>query len=252
MSISIEEARKKLDTLEKLSNDPSLILTDLFSEGVSGSNFLYQVNIKGKYIIDYLIEHLQKLSVFEGCIIKQSSWDLKIYMESLKYGGYGRFESDDLIVKVDIESKTFKSIDECYAKYEDVMHTEYKLQEEKLSNYWIRFVNPTFKNRIRYAIEVFSSHKKPLVKLLDFWFWIAYPLFFKTRNRITEALKEENIRLNDRNKDNLDDYSERLNKQKFYKENASAHISKIVKKAAEIEEYLRGLGYKEDREMSDY
>lgn len=252
MSISIEEARKKLDTLERLSNDPSLILTDLFSEGVSGSNFLYQVNIKGKYIIDYLMEHLQKLPVFEDCIIKQSSWDLKIYMESLKYGGYGRFESDDLIVKVDIESKTFKLIDECYAKYEDVMHAEYKLQQEKMKDYLVKFVNPTLKNRIKYAIEVFYSHKKPLVKLLDFWFWIAYPLFFKTRKKIAEALEEESVRLNDWNQDNLDDYNKKIDKQKFYKENAPARISKIVNKAAEIEEYLRGLGYTEDPEMSNY
>lgn len=252
MSISIEEARKKLDTLERLSNDQSLILTDLFSEGVNGSNFLYQVNINGKYIFDYLMEHLQKLHVFENCIIEQSSWDLKIYIESLKYGEYSRFERDDLIVKIDVEAKTFKLIDGCYAKYEDVINAKYKLREEKMADYLVKFINPTFKNRIRYAIEVFSSNKKVLVKLLDFVFWVGYPLFLKTRKKIAEALKEENARLNDKNQDNLDDYNEQVNKQKFYKENAPAHISKIVKKAAEIEEYLRGLGYTEDPEMSEY
>lgn len=252
MSISIEEARKKLDTLEKLSSDPSLILTDLFSERVSGSNFLYQVNVDGKFVIDYLVEHLRSLKVFEGCIIKQNSWDLKIYIESLKHGEYGRFESDDLIVKVDIESKTFKLIDECYAKYEDVMCTEYKFIEERLSSYWSKFVNPTFKNRIRYAVEVFSSNKKPLVKLLDFWFWITYPICFKTKVRIAGALKEENSRLDSRNQYNLKEYSEKISKQEFYKENAPAHITKIVNKVAEIELYLRGLGYKEDSDMSNY
>ena len=45
MSISLEEARRKLDILEKSSDEPELILTDLFSEGVSGMNFLYQVRV---------------------------------------------------------------------------------------------------------------------------------------------------------------------------------------------------------------
>ena len=54
LSIELQEARKELDILENLANNPQLILTDLFGGGTSELNFLYQVNIKGKYINMYL------------------------------------------------------------------------------------------------------------------------------------------------------------------------------------------------------
>ena len=80
MSISLEEARRKLDILEKSSDEPELILTDLFSEGVSGMNFLYQVRVNGKYIIDYLKEYLNVINPFKNCIIMNNSLHLHSHL----------------------------------------------------------------------------------------------------------------------------------------------------------------------------
>lgn len=85
MSISIQEAYKTLDTLQQMADNPELIMTGLFSRGVSDMNFPYQVNINGKYIFDYLKEYLQKIPVFKDCVVRICSADVYIDIPGLKY-----------------------------------------------------------------------------------------------------------------------------------------------------------------------
>lgn len=45
---------------------------------MSTSNFLYQINIDGKYIMDYLFDYLRKIPVFEDCIIEEDVGCFKV------------------------------------------------------------------------------------------------------------------------------------------------------------------------------
>lgn len=122
MSISIEEAYQKLDILQKLSDSPELIMTDLFSKELSGINFLYQIDINGKHILDYLAEHLRMIPPFEDCIIKISSTSMSISVKALKFGKYSEFESDDCIMDIDLKGKTYTThSQQAIEHYENVM-----------------------------------------------------------------------------------------------------------------------------------
>lgn len=247
MSISLEEARKKLDTLEKLANNPELILTDLFTEGVSGSNFLYQINIDNKYILDYLKEYLQKISVFSDCIITNSSYDFYIYIKSLKIGEYSKYNSNDCIIRINADQRTFKIINRCIEDYEAIMNKKYIKGIKKLDEYWARFQNLNFKKRIINAINSFSSNKKFYVKILDFLFWLKIK-----QSKVDIKLNQKINEINESNKYNEKLYNEEIERQNYYLQYAPKHIQKIREKQKDISEYLLSVGYKEDEKMSEY
>ncbi|MDF2882188.1 MAG: hypothetical protein K0R54_2745 [Clostridiaceae bacterium] len=247
MSISLEEARNKLDTLEKLAGNPELILTDLFTEGVSGSNFLYQINIDGKYILDYLKEYLQKISVLSDCIITNSSYDFYIYIQSLKIVEYYKYDSNDCIVRINADKRTFKIINRCIEDYETIMNKKYIKGIKTLDGYWIRFQNLNFKKRIKNAINSFSSNKKFYVKILDFLFWLRIK-----QSKVDKLLNQKITEINESNKYNEEFYNEEIERQNYYLQYAPKQIQKIKEKQKEISTYLLSIGYKEYKEMSEH
>lgn len=247
MSIELQEVRKKLDVLEELTNNPELILTNLFSEGVSGSNFLYQVNIKGKFILDYLIEHLKTLHIFDETLLKFQSYELHIYFPSLKYGKYKQFQSEDKIIKLDIDKKTYKLCDKDIQKYSDVMEKVYELEVCELPEFWKKYENFNLKNRVKNAFMSLLTDKKLHIRVWDFIFILTV-----TKKKIDTALYREREKVNSKNTRNQNYYDEQVDLQNYYKENAPNHISMIQYKQKEIVNYLTHLGYKEDIEMSEY
>jgi hypothetical protein len=249
MSISLQEARRKLDILEKLAFDPKLILTDLFTDGVSGSNFLYQVKVNNKYILDYLREYLSELPVFSGCKVTNSAGVFIVNLESLKldFGWRSSYISDDKIIKIDADLRTFKVIDKDIEKYEMVLNKEYTIEVKELSDFWKRFENLTVKKRVINALNSFKTQKKLLVKILDFKFWL-----FCSNKKIEEALTRESKKIDDTNKYNNEQYKEDIALQEYYMKYAPDHIQKIKSKQQEIINYLLSIGYKEDVEMSIY
>lgn len=247
MSIELKEARKKLDIIEKCASNPILILTDLFSERVSGSNFLYQVNIDGKYILDYLVDYLKTLPVFEWCSLKCNAYDLKVYAPALKYGKYQNFQSDDLIVKVDMDKKTYKLCSREIKQYEDIINKVYEFSPSELSDYWKKFEDLTLKKRVKNAFAALSTNKKIHIRIYDFFFH-----FYVPKNRVEEVLNKEKEKVENRNSSKLKFYNEDIDRQKFYMENAPAYIEKVKNKQLEIAKFLEKLGYKENVEMDEY
>lgn len=250
MSISLEEARRKLDTLEKLSDKPQLILTDLFSKGVSGMNFLYQVNVNGKHIMDYLKKYLNSIYPFKNCIIKNNSYIFSFYLSSLKVGKYSNFTNDDLIAKINADDKTYRIFTECINDYEDVMSKEYKLEECKLDDWYQRFTDLSLKNRLHQIHEEIHSDRKLLIKLSNIYFWSV--MTNKRRKNIQKALDKENEKVSNSNKYNKERYQQNIERQIYYREHAPIHIEKIKTIQEEIEMYLKKVGYVEDTEMSMY
>ena len=247
MSIELKEARKKLDIIEKCANNPNLILTDLFSERVSGSNFLYQVNIDGKYILDYLVDYLKTLPVFEWCSLKCNAYDLKVYAPALKYGKHKEFQSDDLIVKVDMDKKTYKLCLREIKNYENIMNNVYEFTPYELSDFWKQFEDLTLKKRTKNAFAALSTNKKLHIRVYDFFFH-----FCVSKNNVEDALKREKDKIERNNDSKLKFYNEDIDRQKFYIENAPDYIEKIKNKQIEIAKFLESLGYKEDKEMEEY
>lgn len=236
MSIELQEARKKLDILEELTNNPELILTNLFNEGVSDSNFLYQVNIKGKYILDYLIEHLKTLHIFDETLLKFQSYELHIYFHSLKYGRYKQFQSEDKIIKLNIDKRTYELCDKDIQRYSDVMDKVYELEVCELPEFWKKYENFTLKNRVKNAFMSLLTDKKLHIRLLDFIFTLIV-----AKKKIDTALNKEREKVNSKNAHNQSYYDERVDLQNYYKENAPNHISKIRYKQKEIVNYLTHL-----------
>lgn len=247
MSIELQEARKKLDILEKLASNPELIMTDLFSEGVSGSNFLYQVNVNGKYILDYLVEYLRTLHVFDGTLPKFQSYDLNIYVPALKHGEYKQFQPEDKIMKVNVDRRTYRLCDKDIQKYSDVMSKVYELETCELSDFWKKYEDFTFKNRVKNAFKSLTTDKKLHIRLWDFVFTLIV-----SKKKVDVALDREREKVNSKNEYNQKYYNERIDLQNYYMENAPNHITLIHSKQNEIVDYLTCLGYQEDNEMSEY
>ena len=78
--MTMEQAQKLLNYLEQSKNTPELILEKLFTYGVEGMKFLYQVQPDNKYICDFCKEQLSTLPVFLDCIIKQNSFEFEIHL----------------------------------------------------------------------------------------------------------------------------------------------------------------------------
>ena len=247
MSIELQEARKKLDILEKLASNPELIMTDLFSEGVSGSNFLYQVNVNGKYILDYLVEYLRTLHVFVGTLPKFQSYDLNIYVTALKHGEYKQFQSEDKIMKINVDKRTYRLCDKDIKKYSNIVSKVYNLETCELSDFWKKYEDFTLKNRVKNAFKSLTTSKKLHIRLWDFVF-----ILIVSKKKVDAALDREIEKVNSENEYNQKYYNERIDLQNYYIENAPNHIASIRSKQNEIVDYLTRLGYQEDNEMSEY
>lgn len=241
MSIEIQEARKILDILEQIANNPQLILTDLFSKDSNTYSLLYEIDMQGKRYSEYIPEYLQFLDVFSDTIIGVWGDSLHICVSSLKHGDY---QDKDRIINIDLSKKTYRFHHETINNYTSIMEKEYKLETYELSDFWKKFENFTIKKRLKGAFSSLVSDKKFHVRLSDFIYLLIVP-----RKKIDYTLakvKEENREKNERS---LYFYNERIALQNFYKENASAQIEKIRRKQEEIAEYLKSIGYVEDTEI---
>lgn len=107
--------------LEEVSVNPELILTDLFSQDADDENFFYQININGKYILDYFEDCLKTAKVFQNVKLVFNGYDLYIYVSSLKYQKYPCSSSKDLIMKINMSNKTFRLIERDKNKYLNIL-----------------------------------------------------------------------------------------------------------------------------------
>lgn len=245
MSISLDEARNKLDILEQIPNNPELILTKLCTNGVSGNNFLYQVNINGKYILDYIQDNFKKIKAVSNYEIKcKNCNEIAIYVKSINTNV--RYNPLDEIIRIDTNSHTYRLIEKSINNYEKVMNSECILRNRQLSNdkYWNKFIDFSFKKRVKNSFKSLVSNKRLLTRLQDFVFWS-----FVSNKTILEALKREENNVKDINNSNLEQYNDDIKKQNYYLQYAPKHIEYIRISQKEISEYLSSLGYVENNQI---
>ena len=253
MSISLEAARRNLDILEQLHNKPELILTDLFSDNMSNSIFLHQVSIHDKNIMDYLKEYLLGIYPFKDCIIGSHSYyvyNMSFYIPSFKDDIHLGSKDDDLIVKINVENKTYKLFLDCITEYKDIINKKYELKITELDDFWKRFTDLSLKGRIRQINRTIHSEYKFTSKCENIFFWLIM-----TRNqkrKIKEVLDKEINKIEVSNKYIREEYEKDIKIQPYYKEFALKQIRTIQEKQKEIEDFLLIRGYREDDTISSY
>lgn len=242
MGIDINEAREQLCILEECVNNPELILTKLFKNKVSGTNFLRQIRINNKYVFDCLLEYLETLPIFDNCELKCSSYDLNIYMDAIKYRSNEEFYSPDLILIINMDDKTYSICDDSLKSYRRIINKEYKYEPKELSDFWKKFDNLTLSKRFKNAFCSLSSNKKLHVRISDFFFYL-----FVSKRTVNKKLDNEKRKIENINENDLKYYNLNIKRQSFYKEVFPAFERKVMNKQKEIVEYLISLGYKEKK-----
>ena len=233
-----------LDILERLVNNPELIMTELFTEGVTDCQFLYQVNVNGKYILDYLNEYLKTLPVFNDTDIQIAHCLLYISVPALRCERYPRLQIKDRILIVDIYERTYEFYKYDIKTYTDEMNNDYELKTYELSKFWKKYENFTLKNRIKNAFLSLTTNKSLHVRLSDFVF-----ILFVSRKKIDDAVNNERKEVEKNNKWRREDYERNVALQNFYKKYAPDHIAMIRSKQKEITDYLSSIGYSEKSEI---
>lgn len=246
MSIELTEARNQLNNIDKLVQNPELILTNLFFNGETNDKILYKlITINNKSILSYLIDYLKTLDIFEGCIFKLFGYELTILIPSLKYGEHKEFQPDDRLIKISISDKTYKVCKTSIEHYNEVINKTYELETNELSDFWKSLENFNFKNRLRLLRKSLTSNKKLLIKLSDF------SILFISKNTVNKALEVEKNKLNRKNDSNLKHYNKLITSQNSYKKYAPEQIKIIKEKQQLIANYLISCGYNEDIELDE-
>lgn len=245
MSLELKEAREKLDMLERLADEPNLIFTDLYAQGLNGCNFFYQVKINGKYILDYLIEHIKTLHVFDNTLPTIERSELIIYVPSINDDDHNKYHSKDKILEIDLEDRTFTICNSDLNEYEEVMAATYELKEHELDDFWKRYENLTISSRIRNAFKSLTSPQKNIgTKIADFVFH-----FIVSKKKVNSIIDRERNKIDKKNEYHKKRYESDISLQQFYLEHAPKHLEKAYLKQREIIDYLISLGYKEYIEM---
>lgn len=245
MSLELKEAREKLNIIERLSKEPQLVFTDLYKKGTQDCNFLYQVNVQGKYILDYFIDHVKTIPVFDNTIPKIEHSDLVVYVPSLQDEKHNKYKSKDKILEIDLEDRTFIVCEEDLNEYLDVMNSKYELKTYGLDDFWKKYENFSFKKRVENAfISLTTNQKRFRTKVADFAFH-----FIVSKKKINNVLQREKEKVEKKNEYNRKRYDENISLQNFFTKNAPEHLEKAIAKQKEIVDYLIKLGYSEYVEM---
>lgn len=251
LSIELNKAIENLNILEKISDTPDLIFTDLFDSNdkninIHTSNFFCQVNIEGKYFYKYIVECLEKLPIFADSTLKCSSGKLVVYVSQLKDNDknnedmtrYAGFFALDKIMEIDFARKEYTKCDEAVLNYTTVINKKYELETCELSEFIKRYEDYTLLKRLRTAFLSFTSSKKKSVCLVDFVFNLTV-----STKKLEKVVNAEKRKLTQRNEYYKEDYERKKALQKFYVEKAPSHINMIHTKQDEIANYLNNKGY---------
>ncbi len=245
MSVELQKAKEKIAIIEKIEQNPELIFTDIYDEDDMILNFLYSVNIDGKYIYHYFIEQLQKIPALKGVELDFHGDDLYLYTEGLKYGEYASYQDDDKLLEIDLCSKTFVVCKKFLERYQNLME-DCKLKVEDLDAFWKQYENFGFKGRFKLMKKSFSSKKRFFVKIQDFFFLITV-----SKGKINKRLNEEKEKIAKRNERNKEHYDKDVKQQQYYLENAPEHTAKACSRQNELIHYFESIGYKVDTEAVD-
>jgi len=250
MSISIEEARDDIDILEKLVDNPALILKRIFADRLSTSRLLYHVIINGKYVMDYFREYLNAQPEFKGCEIQNDRQEFSISVPAIASIESFHPSQPDVILQFDVQEQTYEVIDGCIKYYNDTIDKRYNFKERELDDFLKSLKDLSLKSRVCNAFKALRSKKKPWIRVRDFSFWLYMPK--AKRKKISDIIEEEQDTINRLNKDDRKDNEICLAEQEMYRLKAPTHIADIREKQSRIVKFLELYGYVQDEEIVLY
>lgn len=235
--MTMEQAEELLDCLKQTKSSPELILKKLFTYGVEGMNFLYQVQPDNKHICDFCKEHLSTLPVFLDCIIEQNSFEFEIHLRS----ECRKYFLNIPIVTIDGYAKTFclsnQVIEECRKAIENPLPEIPK--EEKLSEDWAIFSDYSFMKKPYAAIQTFQRINGRLPRKIRG----CLRLLLTPTERVRDAFDKEVKFIQCVNEQSKERYKEELERQQELRAIGRGMVALVEKKQREITEFLLDLGY---------
>lgn len=244
MGLDISVVKDKVNLLSKLKANPELIFTDMFTSGVYDTRLYQNIEIDGLAMNDYLENCLSKIDVFRDVIVKCKAYEVHICMKGIECSEYSKWESDNLILTIDLNSHTY-SISEYWVNYyNEIMESDYKLEVEELSDFWKRYENYNFSKKMKNACDAFKKRKQFLKKFLNFFIEI----FYVSKKKVDKALDREKERIKRRNETNARLYANDVARQQYFRKVAPQHIQSIIDNQTKIKDYLDSLSYQEKEE----
>lgn len=247
MSISIEKAEEYIKLLREIKNNPELILTkNLFDEGSDSLNFLYNIEIDGKHILDFCIEQLKKIAVLKDCVLEVNYNEISICMPDLMENEILRKNlKGNIIFKrimmINLEKKIYLIENEFKEDYIETMNRKYTEPEKfKLPEFLEMFQNFNLKNRIKYFFQ--SSTQKRQAS------WVIFgchqSLLFIPQKKVEEELKARIREAEESIEFQLEKYKQDIEFQNYLRENFDEYMKRIDKKQQEICLFLDKIFYK--------
>ena len=249
MSVEIQRAKELLNKVENLENNPNEIFSLFATENaISQSNLLYQVNINGKYIIDYLTDIFKTSTDLKQYEIHgNSSFQWTIFVPSLSWRDVDVIQPyHDRIFYFDSSKKEFQIFHRPIRHYEEMMDETIELRLSKISKFWEKYENFTFANRLKVMYECLSNRNRSVIgKLNDTWYLL------KVKRKYIEAkYQEEFEKIERENNRKKKFYEEDIARQKWYREFAPSQIEMILREQEVLAHYFEQLGYKENKDLT--
>lgn len=235
--MTMEQAQELLNYLKQSKNTPELILEKLFTYGIEGMNFLYQVQPDDKYICDFCMEQLSTLPVFSNCIIAQNSFDFEIHLQSEYKNGF----LNTPIVTIDANAKTFYVLNRVIEEYQKAIKNPLPKEpkEEKLSEDWMIFLDYSFTKKPYAALKTFQRINGSLPRKARG----SLRTLLTPTERVREAFDKEEQLVHTLNECRKERYKEELERQQELRAIGPERVVFIKRKQGEITKFLVDLGY---------
>ena len=246
MSISLPKAYQLLDIYTRIEQNPELIFTDLFAEGVSGLNFLYQVEIDNEHCHQRCKRSAQTLPVFKSCLIRQDSFDFTVCMNFEDNDAIACLE--DAILKINAYTKQFRVLTSGIEYYRLVAETELPAEPKQvtLSEFWQQFETYSMSKRVKIAFSQLFPGKECLYKpSLTRRFCSFVSMLFIKQSTIKAGYDREMKNIQKQNEWFLREFEKEYPKKVKEKLEAPEKANQMLEKQKELVDWLLQRGYTE-------
>lgn len=235
--ITIEEAKRKIEVLEQLKNNPKLIFTDLFSEGVEGLIFLQQISIDEKSVSNLVKKCIQSFAPFKDCIIKNNGQNVTVQVRTIRPESDYTILGYDDFMEINLEKKQYYICDRWLKRYEEIINATYVYNPKVLPDIYKQFESKSLSEHFHDVINGDTTLREKIR-------WLTRTSKKKKEIRQKIAFEKEHIKYT--NAFMKSNYEHNVSKQAFYKKSAPAHIEMIKQKQNEIVTFLQELEYVEN------
>lgn len=244
--MTIEEARKLLDTLEEIKQNPKTILIN-FPD--ADAEFLFNIDFDGVPLSQFIKNQLEQQSLFGGCSIREEhdkgAFTFSVNIPSLDYKRLHR--QPEAIVCLFPRKKEFILLHKAEEYYEKEMNQTIAFHPYPVSDLEKQYQDLSLKGRMKNVVIEWRRKKSVWMKISDTYYWLVYVPFRKKKWRLAlERTRKARAYANER-LSKL--YQEALSQQKYYQCYAPDYLTDMRKKQKKISEYLLANEYRQVKEI---